>query len=163
MTCARVDTCFGHADFLAGCVCGHGEWEERVVCEADIFRGDYYHAACDVEGVFTGGDHAREVVESSVGVAAANRFVERGDGVVVLVAGAVVDEGFGQRGIELGECDGGLCVRREIERSRRFRAVRASPSAKVSPGSTCPPSPVKPRSSAAATAAATPETPDAAG
>lgn len=99
----QVDPALGHADFLGGRVRGRCEREERVVGYANVLGGDDDHAAGDVQGVFTALQHAREVVQRSVGVGAAHGFVEGGNGVVVLVAGAVVDEAFGEGGFECGQ------------------------------------------------------------
>ena len=96
----QINPCLGHADFLRRSVGGRGERQHRVVSEADVLGRDDDKAPRDVERVFAGLEHAREVVEGGVGVGAADGFVEGGDGVVVLVAGAVVDEGFGERGFD---------------------------------------------------------------
>lgn len=105
----EIDPRFRHADFLGRSVGGCGESQHAVVCKADVFGGDDYQAPGDVEGVFAGLQHAGEVVEGGVRVGAADGFVEGGDGVVVLVAGAVVDEGFGEGGFDGGfGCVGAL-------------------------------------------------------
>ena len=79
---SEIDAAFWHADLFACRVGCCGEGEERVVCEADVFRGDDYETAGNVKRVFARGKHAGEVVEGGVGFGAADRFVEGGDGVV---------------------------------------------------------------------------------
>jgi len=78
----EVDASFGEPDFLDRGVGGCGKREQGVVAKADVLRGDNEEAAGDVEGVFTGGEHAREVVEGGGRGGAADGFVEGGDGVV---------------------------------------------------------------------------------
>lgn len=105
----KIDPRFGHADFLRCGVGGCGQGQHAVVCETNVLGCDDHESPGDVEGVFARLQHACEVVEGGVGVGAADGFVEGGDRVVVLVAGAVVDEGFGEGGFDGGfGCVGAL-------------------------------------------------------
>ena len=101
---------FGHADEIDGVTSGHAQRERVRLGEADVFDGHADHAARDVKRIFSGFEHARQPVEGGVGIAVANRFVERGDDVVMLFAAFVVE----QNTLLEGFVDGGFgdCVRR---------------------------------------------------
>ena len=58
--------------------------------EPDVLHRHPHDAARDIEHVLAALDHAREPVERAFDVAAAHGLVERGDHVVVLLAGLVV-------------------------------------------------------------------------
>lgn len=99
---SEVDATFWHADLLGSGIGAGCESEEGGVCESYVFGCYYDHATRDVEGVFARLEHAREIVECCVCVGAADGFMEGGDGVVVLIACAVVDECVGEGCIEGG-------------------------------------------------------------
>jgi hypothetical protein len=73
---------------------GVREHESHRVGEADIFRRANHDAARDEARVFAGVNHLRQPVERGVGIAAAHGFDEGGNGVVVRVAIAVINDGF---------------------------------------------------------------------
>ncbi len=74
------------------------------VGEADILGGEADQAAGDVAGVLAAGEHAGEPVERRVRVGAAQRLMQRGDEVVVLLAILVVERGAAAD--HLGEAGG---------------------------------------------------------
>jgi hypothetical protein len=76
-------------DGVAG---GHTQRERVRFGEADVFDRHADYAAGDVERIFSGFEHASEPVEGGVGIAVANRFVQRGDDVVMLFAAFVVEQ-----------------------------------------------------------------------
>lgn len=88
------DAGLGHADEVDGVEGVGGDVEGVGVGEADVFGGGDDEAAGDEAWVFSGVEHFGEPVEGGVGVGAADGFDEGGDGVVVGVAVAVVDDGF---------------------------------------------------------------------
>src|SRR6266702_8156873 len=71
-----------------------GDSERAGIGEADVFTGHAHHAPREIERIFSGFEHAREPVESSVWIGIADRFVQGGDEVVMLLAGFVVAEEF---------------------------------------------------------------------
>ncbi len=83
---------FGGAEEVHGVAGGEAEVEGFGGGEANVFDRHADDAAGDVHRVLTGGQHAGEPVESGVGVGVADRFVEGGDKVVVLLALFVVEE-----------------------------------------------------------------------
>ena len=95
----EIDDCFGEGEVAFGRteeVDGFLGGEAQVEClrrgEADVFHGHSHDAAGEVERIFAGGEHAGKPVESGVGIGVTDAFVERGDEVVVLLAGFVVHE-----------------------------------------------------------------------
>jgi len=71
---------------------GESDGESAGFGEADVFTGHANHAASEIERIFAGFDHAREPIESGIGIGIADGFVQRGDEIVVLFAGFVVAE-----------------------------------------------------------------------
>ena len=87
---AEDDATFWHAYELqrvGGALCDH---QRLRIGHADVFTGEDNDAASDEERIFTGVEHAREIIEGCVDVAAAHAFDESGDDIVMFVAGAVV-------------------------------------------------------------------------
>src|SRR5579872_3102620 len=62
------------------------------ISEADVFAGHANETAREIERVFSGFEHAREPVESRVGIRVAHGFVQRGDEIEMLLARFVVGE-----------------------------------------------------------------------
>src|SRR2546423_4626385 len=85
---------FGHADFFDDVEGGGGDDDRVGVGVAYVLAGEDGDAAGDETGIFAGFEHARYPVDGGVGVAAAHGFDQGAGGVVVLVADAVVDDGF---------------------------------------------------------------------
>ena len=83
---------FRHADEIHGIAGGHAERKRIGIGEADVFDRHAHHAARNVERIFAGFEHAAQPVERGVGIAVAHRLVQRGDQVVVLFAGFVVEQ-----------------------------------------------------------------------
>src|SRR5579859_1971826 len=63
------------------------------ICHANIFGSKTNQAAHDIERVFSRFDHTTKPVEAGVRVGAAQGFMQRRNGVKVLVAALVVEEG----------------------------------------------------------------------
>ena len=85
---------FRDADKIGGLHGGDGDAERGGVGEADIFAGHAHQAARDVKRSFAGFEHAREPVKRGVGIGITHRLVQRGNQVVMLLAGLVVQEEF---------------------------------------------------------------------
>jgi len=62
------------------------------VGQADVLTGEDDDAASDEHRILAGVDHAHEPIQSGVGIGAAHALDERADRVVMLIAGAVVEE-----------------------------------------------------------------------
>ncbi len=60
--------------------------------QADVFDSHADDTAGEIKRVFAGGEHARQPVQSRVGIAVADAFVQRRDQVVVLFAGLVIHQ-----------------------------------------------------------------------
>ena len=88
----RARDCLGHADEIDGIAGGHAQRERIRFGEADVFDSHADDAASNVERVFSGFEHASQPVERGVGIAVAHGFVQRGDDIVVLFAGFVVEQ-----------------------------------------------------------------------
>src|SRR5882724_11125566 len=76
---AQIDNClrqreitFGHADEIHCIASGHTESESPRFGESDVFHRHAHDATRDVKRIFAGFEHAREPVESGVGVAIAD-------------------------------------------------------------------------------------------
>ncbi len=88
------DARFGPTDEFSSLMGGHGEDEGHGIGEADVFGGADEHASGDEAWVFTGMNHFGEPIEGGVGIAAPHGFDEGGNGVVMGVFIAVVNDGF---------------------------------------------------------------------
>ncbi len=71
---------------------GESDCKRGRIGEADIFAGHAHQAAREVERVFAGFEHAREPVESGVGIGIAHGLVQRGDEIEMLLARFVVGQ-----------------------------------------------------------------------
>ena len=87
---ASVICASGKPDQRDGLRRGHGRRQRGGVGHADVLAGQDHEPAGDEPRVLPGLDHAREVVQRGVDVAAADGLDERAGDVVVLVAVAVV-------------------------------------------------------------------------
>src|SRR5437016_14307959 len=85
---------FGRAEEIEGVLGGERDGESAGFGEADVFAGHADYAAREIERVFAGFEHAREPVESGVGIGIADRFVQCGDEVVMFLARLVVAQEF---------------------------------------------------------------------
>lgn len=106
----------GPADELRGLKRRVGQHQRHRVGQAHVLRGVNHNAPRDETRVFPGVNHPGQPVERRVGVASAHGFDERGDGVVVRVAVAVIhyrlflDARFGHpqrdanRAVRIGRC-----------------------------------------------------------
>ena len=134
----EVDAALGHADDLGGAEGGVRDQQRLRVRVADVLGGADHDAARDELGVLARVEHAGEPVERRVRVAPAHRLDERGDDVVVHVAGLVVGEPTARVGLEhvLGGDEERRAVAlplargvdhlaRELERGERGAAVAA--------------------------------------
>ena len=90
----------GHPEKVRGVLGGERDLERARIGVADVLGGEADQAPRDVERILAGLEHAREPVDAGVGVAVPDRFVQRRDDVVVLLAGLVVEQGapFDQSG-----------------------------------------------------------------
>src|SRR5688572_23576859 len=96
-------------------MCGGREDEGHGIREADIFGGADQDAARDEARVFASVDHFREPIKRRVWIAAAHRFDEGGDRVVMRVAVAVVNNrSFLDALFGGGEIDDDCAVRTSI-------------------------------------------------
>jgi len=77
---------------VCGLLRGRRDDQGLWIGEPDVLTGEDDDAARDEHRVLAGVDHPHEPIESGVGVRAAHALDERADRVVVLVAGAVVQE-----------------------------------------------------------------------
>ncbi len=82
---------FPAAKLLVGFGRGARVDQRLRVGKADIFDRHAHEAACQKTRILAGIDHAAEVIEGSVGIGAAHRFVQGRDQVVMPVLGLVVD------------------------------------------------------------------------
>ena len=85
---------FGRTKEIESVLGGESDGESAGFGEADVFAGHAHNAAREIERVFAGFEHAREPVESGVGIGVADGFVQGGDEVEMLFAGFVVAEEF---------------------------------------------------------------------
>ncbi len=90
------------SDEVHGVLRGDGDDERLRIGVADVLGGEDHHAPRDEERILAGLEHAHEPVDRRVGIAVAQALDERGDDVVVLLAGLVVEERLLLRGL-LGE------------------------------------------------------------
>ena len=67
--------------------------------EADVFHGHADYPARDVKRIFSSFEHTSQPIERGIGIAVAHRFMERGDQVVMLFAGLVVEQNAALQGI----------------------------------------------------------------
>ncbi len=81
-----------HADEIHGIACRHAHRERIRIGQADVFHRHAHHAPRHVERIFAGFEHASQPIERRVGIAVAHRLVQRGNQVVVLFAGLVVEQ-----------------------------------------------------------------------
>ena len=81
-----------HADEMDGVLRGDRDGERARVRQSDIFRRQDDEAPRHEERVLAGLQHAGEPVERRVRIRAAQRLDERGNGVVVRVAGLVMGQ-----------------------------------------------------------------------
>lgn len=88
------DSALGHTEEFEGLLGGDGDLEGGGVSEADVFGGGNDETSGDETGVFSGVEHFGEPVEGGIGIRAADGLDEGGDGVVVLVAIGVVEDGL---------------------------------------------------------------------
>lgn len=70
---------------------GVGQQQRIGVGQTDVLRGEDHQPAGDEARFFASGQHPRQIVDGRVGIAAANRFDEGRDDVVVLFAVFVVE------------------------------------------------------------------------
>ena len=108
---------FRHAHEVHRVLCGDRDRQRLRIRVADVLRRESHQPARDVERILAGFEHARQPVDGGVGIAVAHGLVQRGDQVVVLFAGLVVEQRAVLR--EVGD-QGGVSM-------RRARAGRASP------------------------------------
>ena len=88
------DSSFGHAKKLKGLLGRDGDLEGRGISEADVFGGGDDESTGNKAGVFSGVEHFREPVKGGIRIGSPDGFDEGRDGVVVLVAIGVVEDGF---------------------------------------------------------------------
>ena len=81
----------GRAEEIVGVLGGEALDQRLRVGEADILDRGAGQPAEQVERLLAGGQHPREIVERRLRVGAADRFVKRGDEVVMALAVLVVD------------------------------------------------------------------------
>jgi hypothetical protein len=60
--------------------------------ETDVFDCHPYDPARDIKRIFPGLEHAPQPIKGCVGVAVANRFVKRGDEVVMALSCFVIEQ-----------------------------------------------------------------------
>ena len=90
---------FRDADKIGGLHGCDGDAQRGGVGEANVFASHAHQTARDVQGSFSGLEHAREPVEGGVRIGITHRLVQRGDEVVVLLSSLVVQQEFAlQRG-----------------------------------------------------------------
>src|SRR5712692_6282410 len=77
---------------MRGLLRRHGNLQRLRIGESDVFGRRDDQAARDEQWILAGLQHPRQPVHGSIRIAAAHAFDQRGDDVVVLVAGAVVEE-----------------------------------------------------------------------
>ena len=146
----------GRAEEVVGLLGVEREAERVRIGVAHVLGGEAHEAARDVERILAGLEHPPEPVERAVGIGVAQRLVQGGDEVVVLLARLVVEER-----LLLGRLadrrlrDAGLAVAARRRSSRMLSALRASPLAsramrpeRVGIGASAP-VPPSPRSSSA--------------
>ena len=106
--CARLIATSGRPTYSTA---GRGVGgEQRLgIGEPDVLAREDDEPARDEARVLARFEHAREPVETRVGIRAADRLDERGDDVVVLVV-AVADAAERERGLRIGERDGRAVV-----------------------------------------------------
>ena len=85
------DAGFGHADLVHRVEAGVGQQQGVGIGQADVFRGQDHQPAGDEARLFASGQHAGQVVDRCVGIAAPHRFDKGRDHVVVLFAVLVVE------------------------------------------------------------------------
>jgi len=120
-----------HPDEVRGLLRGTRDHQGLRIGEANVLPGEDDDAPGDEHRVLAGVDHAHEPVERRVGVGAADALDERRDRVVVLIAGAVVQERPSLHRIaDLLQADRALAVgarhrrvRGELERVQRYARV----------------------------------------
>ena len=71
---------------MHGVLDGERHLERARIGVADVLGREDHHAPRDEQRVLAGLEHAHQVVERRVGIAAAHALDERGDDVVVLLA-----------------------------------------------------------------------------
>ena len=86
------EVAFGRTEKLHRLLGGEAKIESLGRGEADVFDGHADDAAGEIERVFAGSKHAGEPIERGVGIGVADALMERGNKVVVLLAGLVVHE-----------------------------------------------------------------------
>ena len=117
------------SDELDDACAGDGQLERARVGVADVLAGEDRDPARDVDGVLAALEHHGEVEERGVGIARAHALDERRDGVVVVVAVAVVAHGPPQHGGgHVLLADGSFAARgrvlvRQLERRERVARV----------------------------------------
>ena len=82
----------GHSHEMDGVLCGDRDRQGLRIGVADVLGREAHEPPRDVERVLAGLDHPREPIDGRVGIAVAHRLVQRGNQVVVLFAGLVVEE-----------------------------------------------------------------------
>ncbi len=82
---------FGGAEEVVGILGGEALHQRLRVGEADVLHRRARQAAEHVKRLLSCDEHAREIIERSLRVGAADRLMERGDEVIVTLAVLVVD------------------------------------------------------------------------
>jgi hypothetical protein len=77
-----------------GLLRGDGEWQRFCISEANIFAGENDDAPRDESKIFASMQHFREPIHGASFITCAHAFDEGANGVVVRVAGAIVNDGF---------------------------------------------------------------------
>ena len=73
---SQIDSSLGQAHLFCSRIRRGCEGEHAVVGQTNILARNDDHPSSDVKRIFSGLDHAREVVQSRVGVGATNGFVK---------------------------------------------------------------------------------------
>ena len=85
------DARFGHADLVYRVEAGVGQQQGVGVRKPDVLRSEDHQPPGQKTRLFASGQHARQIVDRGIGVAAPHRFDEGRDDVVVLLAVLVVE------------------------------------------------------------------------
>jgi hypothetical protein len=83
---------FGHADEMCRLLRGDRNRQRPRIGQADVLAGQNDQATRDEHQVLAGLEHARQPVQGCIRIGAAHGFDEGTDGVVMRIAGLVVDE-----------------------------------------------------------------------
>ncbi|CAB4863018.1 unannotated protein [freshwater metagenome] len=86
------DATLWHSNQLHRIRCGDRNSQTRGVRNPDVFRRQDYQPSSDKSRVFTGFDHACQIVNRRVNITAPNRFDKRTDDVIVFVTRSVISE-----------------------------------------------------------------------